>query len=484
MNSAERVIRVVAADFEQRNAFASRARGVDAANLLVAGALVLLFIVSGVRSLSIVRELAASAAGVDLVHAHHDFLAFYSAAHYTLLGRVGDVYNPTALANYQHTLVPHNVGAAGYMPFLNPPFAAAFQAPLGLLAEPIARLVWFSVNTLLAVLIAVGITSSIPGKQRAVASVIILGTFPVYQALIEGQWSLILLLGCLAALHFARRKSYVVSGACLSVLWLKPQLALIVLLGLLLFRCWRITLGMVTAVVLVALLTLPITGVHAYVAYVPFLVNVFRDHLNGAGALHPAVWKGNLSLAQGFNGLFAGLFSQSSVVMVLVLSLLSMGVTLAVFLRAALKVRPGFDGVANELMLVASVTLVLLTDPHLFAQDITLVFLAVPILSRHLRNPFAMLLGLCLITDAPLLDQFLPLHLFTVCLWCLTMLICLAAIRGGLPADSQGTPAPGRMWDQGLLSRAWLARVFTPATRGDLGDGASSLSTMCNSVQL
>lgn len=468
MDDADHVTRVLAAGFEPWKAHVGRARRIDAATVLIAGALVLLSIIGGVRFVFLARELVAHSTGVDLLQGHHDFLAFYSAAHYVLLGRVGDIYNSTALASFQHTLVPHSVGSAGYMPFLNPPFAAVIQAPLALLPEPAARLVWFGVNALLAVSIAVGITSSIPGKQRVIASVMILGTFPFYQTLIQGQWSLILLLGCLAALHFARRKLYVGSGVCLSVLWLKPHLAIIVLAGLLLFRCWRITLGMVATVGLVALLTLPITGVHAYVAYVAFLLNVFRDHFNGAGALQPAVWQGNLSLAQGLNGLFAGLFSQSSVAVVNVLSFLSIGATLVIFGAAASKVRPAVGHFINELMLVAFIALVLLIDPHLFVQDIALLFLVIPILSPYVRSPFAMLLGLSLMTDAPLLDQVLPLHLFPVCLWLLAMLICLAVIRGRLPADRQGGPAPeqDRVREPYLDGGVLLTRVFNPGSIG------------------
>lgn len=424
-------------------------RHVDATHVIIASLLIALSIIGGFRVALLLSELAAHSSGVHALQGHNDFLAFYSGAHYVLAGRAGDIYSATALASYQLTLVPHSVGSAGYMPFLNPPFAAVMQSPLALMSEPVARLVWFAINALLALAIAFWITSSLPARQRALACVMIVGTFPFYQALVQGQWSVILLLGCLGALHFARRGSYIASGACLSVLWLKPQLALIVLPGLLIFRYRRIALGMAGAACLVALASLPVTGVQPYIDYVPFLLNVSLDHVNSAGALEPAVWRGDLSLTQGLNGLFVGLFSQSSSVVVNALTFLSVGATLLLFRRAALRTRPAFGHVTNEMMLVASVCLVLLIDPHLFAQDITLLFVVVPILTPHVKHPFAMVLGLCLLTDAPLIDQAVPLHLFTLALWCATAVICLAVVRERVHENNRAVSEEDRTREEG-----------------------------------
>jgi hypothetical protein len=382
---------------------------------------------------------------------HNDFVAFYSAARFMLHGQAAQLYNSAAIASFQHTLVSHDIGAKGYMPFLNPPFAAVLQAPLALLPEPIARTVWFGANVLLAIPIVRWLTGAIPARWRMPAAALLLGTFPIYQTLVEGQWSLILLLGCLAALQFARRGWYVGSGVGLSVLWLKPQLALIVLVGLLLFRCWRIVFGMTAALALFVALTLPITGLHSYVSYVPFLLRVFGDHFNGAGALHPTTWQGSLGWTEGANGLFSGWFGQSSVLLVDLLSIFSIGATLLLYLRAVRRVRPGFGSVSNELMLVASIVLVLLIDPHLYPQDLTLVLLAVPILFPHLKNPLPVLVAICCIIDAPFLDQFVPLHVFTLFLWCSLIFICLA-IRTGEQRANEPNRAPH------VLGATWLTR--------------------------
>lgn len=436
----------------------------SAGKVCLRGAGLLLVILEGLLALDLAWELGAQATGVQLPRGgHYDFLAFYSAAHFASLGQVAQVYNASIVASFQHIIVSHSVGAAGYRPFLNPPFAAVFQAPLALFSEPIARFVWFGINSLLALVIVGWLTTSLSGKTRVLAGAAVLGTLPIYKTLIEGQWSLVMLLGCVAALHFARRGWSVPSGACLSVLWLKPQLAVIVLLGLLVFHCRSILLAMMATLVFVVLLTLPLTGLHAYPVYASFLLNVFGDHFNGAGALHPTTWQGKLSVTEGLNGLFVGWLGQSSVVAVGLLFLVSIGGTILLYQRAVLKVRPGFHHISNEMMLAASIALVLLIDPHLYPQDITLLFLAIPILSPHVKRPLTMIGALCLLTDAPLLDQVLPLHIFTVVLWCFTVLVCLAALEGPLQLQAlqpASATSMNRAEDSRPLATTWLARVF------------------------
>jgi hypothetical protein len=429
--------------------------------VLFIGCCVVLTAVEGFLMVLLVGELSIHLIA-NSFQGHNDFLAFYSAARFTLHSQAAQLYNSAAVASFQHTLVTHNVGANGYMPFMNPPFAAVLQAPLALLPEPIARTVWFGMNALLAVAIVRWLTEEIPARWRVPAGALLLGTFPIYQTLVEGQWSLILLLGCLAALQFARRGWYGRSGVGLSVLWLKPQLALIVLVGLLLFRCWRIIFGMMAALALFVVLTLPITGLHSYVSYVPFLFRVFGDHFNGAGVIHPTTWQGSLAWTEGANGLFSGWFGQSSVLLVDLLSIFSIGATVLLYQRAVRRVRPGFGGISNELMLVASIALVLLIDPHLYAQDLTLFLLTIPILLPHLRNPLPVLVGVCFIIDAPSLDQFVPLHVFTLFLWSSTVLICLAIQTGEQRAKGSNS-APH------VLGATWLTRHLRPGIAAEPG---------------
>src|ERR1700694_6036985 len=180
--------------------------------LLLCAACLTLAIVGTVLAVNLIHELAAQYFVVSPRHSHYDFLAFYSAGHFATRGEIPKIYDASSLAAFQRTFVSHPVGAQGYMPFLNPPFAAVLQAPLVLLSEPSARVAWFAINLLLAASMLAWMTSSIHGSGRALLCLALLGTFPIYQTLIEGQWSLVMLLGCLAALHFAHRGSPVLGG--------------------------------------------------------------------------------------------------------------------------------------------------------------------------------------------------------------------------------------------------------------------------------
>jgi hypothetical protein len=415
------------------------ARGADGGaarqRALLVAAYGVLALFEGTLLLRLAWELAAHALGHTVPFPHNDFLAFYSAAHFVAEGQIARAYDSTALVAFQRLLVSHPVGAMGYMPFLNPPFAAVLQAPLAMLSEPVARILWFAANALLALVVARSLTSTMSGKTRVVASLIVLGSFPVYQTLIEGQWSLVILAGCLLGYHFADRGRQTEAGLCLSVLWLKPQLAVIAILGLLVFRCWRPMVAMVAAVSVLTLFTMPWTGVHSYAVYVQFLSAASQDHFVGASALHPAAWRGAISLTEGLNGMFAAWFGESAVRRVNLLYALAAGATLLVYARAARTARPGIGTVRGEVMLLASITVALLINPHLFPQDVILVFLCMPLVARRLANPLPVLIAACLLIDSTALDPFVPLHIYTLVLWCLTIFACLAIARA--PRDGE-----------------------------------------------
>src|SRR5437879_2383999 len=100
--------------------------------------------VSTYLAISFARELGS---GPGQFHGtHYDFLAFYGAAHLSAHHQIAQIYDTDTLTQFQRTIIPHSVGAAGYMPFLNPPFVAVFLTPLALLSIGGARLLWLIVN--------------------------------------------------------------------------------------------------------------------------------------------------------------------------------------------------------------------------------------------------------------------------------------------------------------------------------------------------
>ncbi len=321
------------------------------------------------------------------------------------------------------------------MPFINPPFAAVLLAPLSQMSMTSAELVWTLLSLAIAIPAALSLTKSVSSTSRLVSAGLAATVFPMYQTLAEGQWSIILLAGCLAALYFGRNKHGLAAGACLSVLWLKPQLALIAIAGLLVCKAWRPGAVMLAMLGAFFVLSLPFTGLGADRSYVLYIVEVMRSHAAGAGAAASTVWQGNLRQTEGINGLLAGWLGQSHAASVDGLLMLAVVPTLILYFMALLKVRPGFQSLEQRLMLVASLGIGLLVDPHLYQQDLTLLLLVVPILVEYSRHRFGFLLAVCLAADVSMIDILWPLHLFTMTVWAATLGICVATLwRKAAPA--------------------------------------------------
>jgi hypothetical protein len=374
-----------------------------------------------------VTQLAAEVTSTPAVSGHHDFLAFHAAAQLVRHGEAGQLYNAASISALERQVIAAPVGAAGYMPFINPPFAAALQAPLALASEPSARIVWLLLTAPLAALCCWLATAGMRARVRLLATACLLGTFPTFQVLVEGQWSFVMLAGGLGALVLARRRLPIAAGACLAVLALKPPLLVPVLVVLLLTRSWRALAGTAGAVLAVWLVTLPFTGWSTQLDYAGYLVAVVGSHLDGAGAAGAAVWHGGIASMEGLNGLVAGYLGQQNVVLVDALTGAAVAAVIARWWVAARRTRPDLESVRGRWLVVAGIVGALLTDLHLFPQDCVLLLLVLPLVNHDVRPVWRLpvVLGVAALLDVSWLDQlwFTP-HVFT---WLLVAGFVLAA---------------------------------------------------------
>ncbi len=347
---------------------------------------------------------------------HHDFLAYYSAGVLSAHHHIEQIYQAAPLIEIQRRIIPQPVGAAGYMPFLNPPPVALFMSWFAGLAEPTARIIWWSLNLALMATIAWNITKNLPAFQRITGFFAFILSLPVYQTLIEGQLSILILAGCLSAITLKRHDHPNLAAISLSLVWLKPQLAVMVLGVLFLSRAWRIILGYLATPTVVFLALLPFTGFKIYLTYLGFLVGVLASHFNGAGTIAPSVWQGSLALTQGINGFFVSLFGQSNLTMVNALTLIAAAALLTPFLILIIRgTKPNIAGTRPILMLAATGAMILLIDPHLYLQDVVLIFAGLPLLpARHYFNGLIAIISL---TNVALLDNITHVHLFAFILF-------------------------------------------------------------------
>ena len=388
---------------------------------------------------ALLEELAASMpAGV-----HHDFLAFFAAGRLVLQGRSADLYDASALTAIQRSVIPTPVGANGYMPFINPPFAAVAFAPIATLPAQAARAAWAILSLAMLALAGAWIARPLATRQRIATALLITLSFPAYHSLAEGQWSAVMLLGGVAALAAARRGSWGLAGLALATWWLKPQLLVLPLLALALDRRWAAIGWAILGGALLTLVSVPFVGVGIYGQYVGYLLEVAASHFNGAGAVVQSVWQGDLATSEGLNGMLVGYLGQRAVATVdLLWAGLAAGLVM-LWLAAAAVERPGFGTLPARRMVAAGVGIVLLVNPNLFVQDCVLVFLLLPALwPLRVRDYWRLSIGVSALAAVVLLDQWPGTHLFTIVLAAVVVSVCVPTIMSKRGSHRWAPAAP------------------------------------------
>jgi hypothetical protein len=409
-----------------------------------AAAILGLLLVGLALAVRLVAELAVG----PTVDGHHDLLAFWAAGRLILDGRPDALYDAAAVTALQRTVIPQPIGMNGYMPFINPPPAAVAFAPLAALPVTAGRALWAALNAALAIGVGLWIARDLPARDRVIGAALVATSFPVYHALAEGQWSIVLLGAGLVAIAAARRGSWALAGAALAVFWLKPQFIVLPLLALVIGRHWRAVGAAAVAGAAVAVALLPFTGLSPYGTYAVYLFDVVTSHFSGAGQAGAAVWQGDLASTEGLNGLLVGWFGQGAVGAVNALWAVGVMAVLVAYGLSARRVRPGLGSPDGRAMLAAGVVVILLVNPNQFVQDCVLVYLALDVLAP-LRPAWRLpaLVAAVTVADLTFLDQQVPvLHSFPIVLllglaWALGR--ALTGGRVGWPVSDGALPATG-----------------------------------------
>ena len=392
--------------------------------------------------LGLVVRLVAELAVAPAVDGHHDVLAFWAAGRLILEGRPEALYDATAVTALQRTVIPEPIGMNGYMPYINPPPAAVVFAPLAALPVTVGRAAWAMLSAVLAFGAGSWLGRGLPRRERLLAALLVATSFPVYHALAEGQWSIILLGAGLVALEAVRRGRWTLAGLALATFWLKPQFIVLPLVALALGRRWRAVGAAIGAGAVVAIVSLPLLGPGPYATYATYLLEVVTSHFTGAGAAGAAVWQGDLASTEGLNGLLVGWLGQGAVDAVNILWAMGVAAILAAYALAARRVPPGTDVPGRRSMLAAGVAVMLLVNPNQFVQDCVLMFLALDALAPiRPSTRFTAIVATVAIADLTFVDQLLPaLHLFPIALLVGVAWACRGALVGrpGGPARLRG----------------------------------------------
>jgi len=205
---------------------------------------------------------AAAVTYIPQYRVRNDFRLIYGAALTALRHGYSHLYDLSA----QKATV-EGLGAGFYWsPFLNPPPLVWLATPFTLVPFNVAIVLW-TVFLLVAAVLAWYVAAPGGWLTRAAHLALWLGLFPVAFGLMVGQPVALVAAAVAASCWLADRNHPVLAGLALSVIAIKPQVALLVPLCLLvsghtrMFGSWLVATGLM---VLVALAALGPDGMHRY----------------------------------------------------------------------------------------------------------------------------------------------------------------------------------------------------------------------------
>lgn len=221
-----------------------------------------------------------------------DFRAIFTGPYMVRGGAGQQLYDLSAQFFWQRALASEVSSYGALMPFLNPAFVALFLLPFTLLSFPWAYVAWGLVNVAaLCVFFAwcFRLFRTELAEKKIEATPLFLLIFswvPFWVAIMQGQFSLVLLLALCASWSAYERKRYVSSGVWLALLFIRPHLVLIPAALLLLGKQYRVVRGLVAGVVGLLLVGLSIGGAYGLTAYAKILLLIGRG--GEAFGTHPS----------------------------------------------------------------------------------------------------------------------------------------------------------------------------------------------------
>ncbi len=297
-----------------------------------------------------------------------DFHTYFAAALVGVQHGWAEIYDQGLVKSVEGDLVPRQFT----QPFLSPPVDSWLAAPFTALPYGAALALWTSA-LLLALVLALGWTTSYRGPARIAAVAVAITPWWVLLAVYVGQIVPLVAAAIIVAWRLVKEDRDIAAGVVLSVLAVKPNTALLVPLVLLAAGRWRACAACAAASVLVAGLSIQALGLDGVNDYV--------------GSLNPLP-RGATALTLG--GAF-GLAGTAAMVV-------RAGVVLAALVAAGSQ--RGRPGLAMAIGAVAS----LLTAPYLHNSDLC-VLVAAGWMVWHEAPVWRPALVTMLVAASPVLQQ-------------------------------------------------------------------------------
>lgn len=295
-----------------------------------------------------------------LRNGYQDFTIYYMSGLLLRNGQGSDLYNPAT--QYRTQLTFANVPKRhGPLPYNHPPFEALLFLPFTLLGYWPAYLLWTALNLIMLAVILIILRRQFPQLAAVSPFIFAMGAtafFPVAFGIFEGQDVILLLLFFALAVVSLDRGDDAVAGAFLAAGLFRPHLVVPVVV-LLAVRRWRVFLGFAPVALVLAGISVTITGRHGPLDYLRFVLRVEKTVC--AGCFGPQTVPNLRGLFEDLPGLSAS--SPWATVLILASSVI-------VFGMALYRIRNGRDSISFAFSLATVTTL--LVSFHALVYDLSL----------------------------------------------------------------------------------------------------------------
>ena len=374
-----------------------------------------------------------------------DFVAFYAAASLVRGGLADAIYDPAVVAHVEETVLGRPAGRTGGLAFMNPPFVAGLLQPITSLPYGEAQAVWFTVSVAaLAACLALLWPELRRLRRRWALAFLVaaIASYPAFCALLYGQLSSLVLLSWVLFYRFERQGWAARSGLALAGALIKPQLAVVPVLYLVVTGRWRALGGFACGAAALASLSVALAGPEVvFVGYPAFLLDSLR-------------WREEFGVTRidmfGWSSFFTRVLPAADVtlgrMLTVVFSVATLGAAIVVWRR-----RRGLEEIWAPTLALAMATI--LVSPHLHTHDLEILLLPAALFAAHRRD--AMAIAVC--------GFFLfavPLGMYGVNLATPALAAALAAALAVLLADALNAgPDAGASSALGTAAR-WVSRPF------------------------
>jgi hypothetical protein len=277
---------------------------------------------------------------------------------------------------------------------MNPPFVAGLMQPLTLLPYGVAQAVWFVAS---ALVVALSIALLWPdlrklrGRWALTFALAAIASYPVYMSLLYGQLSPLVLLAWVLSYRLGVKGHPVASGLALSLSLIKPQLAVVPLLYLIVTGRWRTLAGFAGGATALACLSVALAGPYvAFVGYPAFLLESLRWHQEfGVNRIDMFGW--HAFIMRSLPGSDAA-----------VDTLLAAALSAATLVAAAIVWRrqPRLEDIWAPVLAIGAAAI--LVSPHVHTHDLLILMLPAALLAAHRRDAVSVAAAALLLFAVPM----------------------------------------------------------------------------------